>query len=151
MGPACPTAATPCLSATGVVSSANLRSAAVAPGQIVTIFGRGIGPETGAFASMPPESGNLPVFLADTQVFFGGVSAPLLYVQANQVNAIVPFEMTGRDSAASPDLAKRSNHEPGNRFDCRGSAWRVHNDRGYKRSRCCSESGRNAQLCVEPC
>ena len=99
VGPACPTAATPCLSATGVVSSANLRSAAVAPGQIVTIFGRGIGPETGAFASMPPESGNLPVFLADTQVFFGGVSAPLLYVQAKQVNAIVPFEMTGRDSA----------------------------------------------------
>jgi uncharacterized protein (TIGR03437 family) len=37
--------------------------------------------------------------LANTQVFFSGIAAPMLFAQANQVNAIVPFEMAGRESA----------------------------------------------------
>jgi quinohemoprotein ethanol dehydrogenase len=99
VGPACAVSASPCISAAGIVSSANLRSTAVAPGQLVTIFGRGIGPESGVFAPVSPDSRNLPIQLGDTQVFFNGIAAPLLYAQANQVNAIVPFEVAGRDSA----------------------------------------------------
>jgi uncharacterized protein (TIGR03437 family) len=33
--------------------------------------------------------------LSDTQIFFNGVSAPLLYTSANQLGAIVPFGTTG--------------------------------------------------------
>jgi alcohol dehydrogenase (cytochrome c) len=99
VGPACPTAATPCLAETGVVSSATLRGTAVAPGEVVTIFGRGIGPEAGVFPPTLSAGGALPTQLGGTQVTFNGVAAPLVFAQANQVNAIVPFEVTGRESA----------------------------------------------------
>ena len=63
VGPACPTSATPCLSVTGITGSATVRSTAVAPGQLVTLFGSGIGPDSGAlfpfFPGMGPESGAL--------------------------------------------------------------------------------------------
>jgi uncharacterized protein (TIGR03437 family) len=95
VGPACPTTANPCISATGIVNSATFRAGAVAPGQLVTIFGRGIGPETGVLS--PITTSSLPTSLGDTQVLFGGIAAPLIFVQANQANAIVPFEMAGRD------------------------------------------------------
>lgn len=44
-------------------------------------------------------TGTLPTSLGGTQVSFGGVPAPLLFSSANQVNAIVPFAMTGRQTA----------------------------------------------------
>lgn len=65
----------------------------------MTLFGRGIGPESGVMSPMRSGSGSLPTLLGGTQVSFGGIPAPLICAQANQVNAIVPFEMAGRDSA----------------------------------------------------
>jgi quinohemoprotein ethanol dehydrogenase len=97
VGPGC--AGNPCVSTPGIVSSATLRSGAVAPGEFVTIFGRGIGPETGVLSPLTLSSGSLPTSLGDTQVLFEGVAAPLVFAQANQVNAVVPFEMAGRNSA----------------------------------------------------
>jgi quinohemoprotein ethanol dehydrogenase len=99
VGPACPTSATPCLGVTGITGSATTQAAAVAPGQIVTLFGRGIGPDSGVLFPSSPPMVSLPSRLGDTQVFFNGVAAPLLYAQANQVNAIVPFEVLGQDTA----------------------------------------------------
>ncbi len=104
VGPACPTSATPCLSVTGITGSATVLSTAVAPGQFVTLYGSGIGPDSGASFPLSPGMGPdpgvlfpffppVPTSLGDTQVFFNGVAAPLLFAQANQVNAIVPFEV----------------------------------------------------------
>ena len=59
------------------------------PGEIVSLFGTGIGPEAGVTAQ-PDASGRFPTLLAGVQVQFNGVAAPLLYVQAGQVNAVVP-------------------------------------------------------------
>jgi uncharacterized protein (TIGR03437 family) len=116
VGPACPTSATPCLSVTGITGSATVRSTAVAPGQLVTLFGSGIGPDTGAFfpffPGMDPHSGALfpffppvPTTLGDTQVFFNGVAAPVLFAQANQVNAIVPFEVLRQGDTANVQIS----------------------------------------------
>jgi uncharacterized protein (TIGR03437 family) len=110
VGPPCATSATPCLNVTGVTGSATVLSTAVAPGQLVTLFGSGIGPATGASFSpgTGPNSGALfpffppvPTTLGDTQVFFNGVAAPLLFAQANQVNAIVPFEVLQRGTGTA--------------------------------------------------
>jgi len=111
VGPACPTSATPCLSVTGITGSATVRSTAVAPGQLVTLFGSGIGPNTGAsfmgldtgalFPFFPPA----PTSLGDTQVFFNGVAAPMLFAQANQVNAIVPFEVLQQGDTANVQIS----------------------------------------------
>jgi uncharacterized protein (TIGR03437 family) len=57
--------------------------------------GVGIGPEAGA-SSSPGASGLLPTELAGVQVFFDNIAAPLLYVQSQQINVAVPWEIAGR-------------------------------------------------------
>jgi uncharacterized protein (TIGR03437 family) len=77
-----------------VVNAASLAAGAVAPGEIVTIYGVGIGPAaaaTGVFDA----AGLLPTALAGIEVRFGGVAAPLFYAQSNQINAQVPYTAAG--------------------------------------------------------
>ncbi len=62
----------------------------VAPGQMVTLFGEGLGPQAPAYAEWNAD-GSLSNSLAGVQVLFDGTAAPILYAQANQVNCIVPF------------------------------------------------------------
>ena len=80
----------PCMSL-ALENGASFVEGAVAPGEIVTLRGEEIGPESPAYGEIGPK-GALPTVLGGTQVFFDGVAAPLLYAQSKQVNAIVPFE-----------------------------------------------------------
>ena len=43
--------------------------------------------------------GNLPTIIGATQVLINGKPAPLLYVSANQINAIVPYEVGASGTA----------------------------------------------------
>ncbi len=65
----------------------------VAPGEIVTILGRGLGPQAG-IATTLDSTGKVPRALAGVQVLIDGVPVPILYADASQVNAIVPFSLT---------------------------------------------------------
>jgi uncharacterized protein (TIGR03437 family) len=86
-----------------LANAASLLPGPLAPGEIFSIFGQGIGPTaavTGAFDAL----GTLSTTLADVQVLFTGIPidampAPLYYVQANQINAQVPYAMAGQTSA----------------------------------------------------
>ena len=67
-----------------VVNAASLREwpkGDVAPGEIVTLYGRG--------------------FPANPKVMFDSYSAPVLYASANQINAVVPFEVTAPNTTVS--------------------------------------------------
>ncbi len=75
-----------------MVNAASWADSYIAPGQIVTLFGKGLGPEQGVAYTLGND-GRLGTSLAGTRVLFDGVAAPLLYAQAEQVNAIVPFGM----------------------------------------------------------
>jgi uncharacterized protein (TIGR03437 family) len=77
-----------------VVNAASLAAGAVAPGEIVTIYGVGIGP-TAAATGVFDAAGLLATSLAGIEVRFGGVAAPLFYAQSNQINAQVPYTATG--------------------------------------------------------
>ncbi len=68
----------------------------IAPGELVTLQGSGFGPDAGV--SSPVGSGLLPTQLAGVQVFFDELAAPLMYVQAGQINAMAPWELAGRTS-----------------------------------------------------
>ena len=81
-----------------VVNSASYSFGAVAPGELVTIFGTSVGPATAAYASVDPITRKLPFTLGDVQVSFGGTPAPLLYSASGQVNAVVPFAVAGQTS-----------------------------------------------------
>ncbi|MBY0372992.1 MAG: FG-GAP-like repeat-containing protein [Bryobacteraceae bacterium] len=82
----------PTLSANGVVNAASFQTgpAAVAPGEIVTIFGRNLGPAQLVTARLEPP-GYLATELGTTRVFFNGTPAPLIYARNDQVSAVVPY------------------------------------------------------------
>ena len=89
-------AAGPAVAATGIVNAASGLPGAVAPGEIISVTGTGFGtPQmvSGAFTD-----GQLPTQLAETRLLVDGVAAPLLYVGANQLGAIVPYSVNGRPS-----------------------------------------------------
>jgi uncharacterized protein (TIGR03437 family) len=64
-------------------------SGQVAPGEVISLYGVHIGPSAPAVADL--SSGQAPFMLGGVQVLFDGIAAPVLYVQDDQINAIVPF------------------------------------------------------------
>jgi len=83
----------------GVVSAATFTGGGVSPGLLVTIFGSGIGPAALTTAQLTSQ-GTLTTTLADTRVLFDNVAAPLVYVSATQLSAIVPYGVAGKTSTS---------------------------------------------------
>jgi uncharacterized protein (TIGR03437 family) len=79
----------------GVLNAAGLFSGPVAPGEMVTLLGAGIGP---ALPQQPAGSPTSTV-LDGTSVLFAGTPAPLLYGAPNQLNAIAPYGLYEHTSA----------------------------------------------------
>src|ERR1017187_10170218 len=73
-------------------------TARISPAEVIAIYGPGIGP--GAAATATPANGFYPTTLAGVQVAINGVNIPLLYVSANQINAVAPMELPS-DAAAT--------------------------------------------------
>jgi uncharacterized protein (TIGR03437 family) len=76
-----------------VTDAASLMSGPVAPLSLFTVWGSGLGPDQ--LTPLHLASGRVDTTLADTQVLFNGAPAPLLMVQAGQINAIVPNSAAG--------------------------------------------------------
>jgi len=91
-------AAGPSFSSAGVVNAASYASGPVAPGEMITVFGSGIGPPTPAAMQLTPDGQYATKSLANTRVLFDGVAAPLVYVSAAQVTTVVPFSVAGKSS-----------------------------------------------------
>ncbi len=70
----------------------------VAPDEIVSLFGIGIGPQTALTGQ--PQPYLYPSSLGGYQVLFNGVAAPLLYAGPTQINAVAPYEIIGQDYSA---------------------------------------------------
>lgn len=104
-----------------VVNSASYAGGTVAPGELITLFGTGLGPTNLAlydpnFIVQNPGIANLPQSLplsalpgAGTSVQFatpGGVfNAPLVYASATQIGAMVPFEIAASITQLSVNYA----------------------------------------------
>jgi uncharacterized protein (TIGR03437 family) len=81
-----------------VVSLANAASGVggtIAPGEIVTIRGAGLGPTPGVSFSLNP-AGGVDTSLGGVRVTWGGVAAPVLYASASQINVVAPYEIAGQ-------------------------------------------------------
>jgi uncharacterized protein (TIGR03437 family) len=88
----------PCM-ALVLENGASLIPAPIAPGELVTLRGAYFGPDVGRRGDLD-SSGQFPTSLAGVRVLFDGIPAPLLYVQAQQINAQAPFELAGKQSTA---------------------------------------------------
>jgi uncharacterized protein (TIGR03437 family) len=91
---------TPYLSQFCVLNGASFRShlqygqPGISPGEVVTLTGTGLGPATAP--SLALVNGLVGNSLGQTQVFFDGIPAPLLYVQDRQINAVAPYALEGK-------------------------------------------------------
>ena len=74
-----------------VLNAASYSSGAVSPGEIVTLFGQGIGPTAPATLQLTSDGGSLTTSIGGTQVLFDGNPAPMIYASDQQVTAIVPY------------------------------------------------------------
>lgn len=98
----------PEISVAGVVNAASYQGGAVAPGEIVAIFGTGLGPAQIAYARYDA-TGLLGNFAGGTKVFFDGVQAPMIYALDGQVSAIVPYSVASSTKVRVEYQGRRSN------------------------------------------
>lgn len=80
-----------------VVNAASYVGGGVAPGEIVTLFGSGMGPPDVVSLSLTDDR-RLATTLAETRIWFNDVPAPLVYVSDRQSSAIVPYAVAGQAS-----------------------------------------------------
>ena len=92
-----PPAATPvvALPVVTTVNAASLAAGPIAPGEILTIYGSGIGPQQGLPGALD-SSGLVANLLGGSEVHFDGVPAPLFYAQAGQINVQAPYTIAGQ-------------------------------------------------------
>jgi uncharacterized protein (TIGR03437 family) len=77
----------------GAASLANGASRVVSPGELITIFGTGLGPATPLQTALDPTTHKVATTLGNVQVLFNGYPAPLTYVSATQINCVAPYEL----------------------------------------------------------
>jgi uncharacterized protein (TIGR03437 family) len=69
-------------------------SPAIAPAEVVTIYGANLGPPQLAIAA-PDSTNKFPQAVAGMQVLFNGMPSPVYFTSAGQAAAFVPYGLTG--------------------------------------------------------
>jgi uncharacterized protein (TIGR03437 family) len=96
-----------------IVGSGSATPGSIAPGELITIFGSGLG---AAPADLQLNSNQtVATNLGGTEVLINGSAAPLVYSSTGQVNAIVPYE-AGSSGTASVQVVSQG---------IQSSAWAV--------------------------
>ena len=72
-----------------IANAASVLAGPVAAGELVTLYGSGLGPED-LTINPPDATGAVSSEAAGTEVLFDGVAAPVIYTSATQVAALVP-------------------------------------------------------------
>jgi uncharacterized protein (TIGR03437 family) len=78
---------------TAVVNSATYLQGTLAPGDVTSIFGVGLGPV--ALTIFDPSTPPIATSLAGTSVTINGTAAPILYTSATSAGIIVPYTIVG--------------------------------------------------------
>ena len=82
-----------------LVNAASGSAQAVTAGELVAIYGQGLGPSQALFLS--PGADGYPTEAGGARVLFDGVAAPLLYVGPTQINAVAPASVAGRSTVTA--------------------------------------------------
>ena len=85
----------PFLRAIGVVHGASAVGGRVAAGEVIVIYGSGLGPATLAGLQLDA-NGLVAKQVAGTRVLFDGVAAPIIYSSAGQLSVVVPYSIAGK-------------------------------------------------------
>ena len=93
------TNAPPRATSAGLVHAASYDHGAVSPGELVTLFGGSLGPQTLASLQLT-KAGLVANSLSGTSITFDSLPAPLIFVQANQLSAIVPYAVATQSTTS---------------------------------------------------
>lgn len=88
--------AAPSIASGGIVNAGSLLPGPIAPGELVSIFGAGLGPPWPANFTIRDNA--IPRALGSIEVLFDGQPAPVTAVSANQINVFVPFGVSGKST-----------------------------------------------------
>jgi uncharacterized protein (TIGR03437 family) len=80
-----------------IVNAGSMLPGAIAPGEIVSVFGLVQSVATDGLHI--GSDGKVNRELYGNQVLFNGVAAPLVYMSESQINAVVPYEIAGSSTA----------------------------------------------------
>jgi uncharacterized protein (TIGR03437 family) len=86
----------PLISQGGIVNAASLTGGAIAPGELISIFGSNFGlaaPQTSI-----AQNNSLPRVLGSTRVFFNSSVGAIIAATADQINVFVPYSVAGTPS-----------------------------------------------------
>jgi uncharacterized protein (TIGR03437 family) len=75
-------------------------SGAVAPGEIVSVYGTNLGPVEPVSFNLDPLTGRLPVSGPGLSAAWNGIPAPLYFAASGQINMQVPYELAGSEEAS---------------------------------------------------
>ena len=75
----------------GVASAASFQAGAVSPGEVLSLFGTGLGSTAGSVLAL--EGGRVAKQLDGIRIFFDATPAPILYSQDGQANVVAPFDI----------------------------------------------------------
>ncbi len=81
-------------SVSAVLNGASFQGGAIAPGEVIVLYGSNIGPDSLTGYRLT-SGGQLSTSIGGTTVYVNGSPAPMLYAWTNQVSAIVPFGVIG--------------------------------------------------------
>ena len=84
----------PVLSPGAITNAASFATGPLSPGEIVTLFGAGMGPPTLVSATVNT-FGLVDTALGGTRILFDGNPAPLVYSRSDMVSAVVPYAVAG--------------------------------------------------------
>ena len=86
------TVTVPVITITQVGSAASYLGTSISPGEIITIFGTGLGPTP--FVTLALDStGKVATTLGGVQVLIAGFPCPMVFASNTQVSAVVPYEV----------------------------------------------------------
>jgi len=88
----------PVNAANGVTNAADYKTDALSPGAIISLWGNSLSTGILNYSGFP-----LSNTMLDTSAFVNGVPAPLFFVSPGQVNAQLPYEVTGGTAVAEVD------------------------------------------------
>jgi uncharacterized protein (TIGR03437 family) len=88
--------ATPTIGA--AVNAASFQTGAIAPGEMITIFGTGLGPDLLTVFIPPSSGGSIATTLAGTRVLFDTTAASVIYTSAGQVSVMTPYNVAGKST-----------------------------------------------------
>ena len=84
---------------TAVENAASYAAGAVAPGEIVVIWGRSLSQPATNILQLASD-GSVASSLAGTRALFDGIAAPLAYTTKDQLCAVVPYEVDGQSQTS---------------------------------------------------